>query len=370
MQHICRLLDSIVKQFPNDHLTIVSECGSQIYKYPWASHVSIIPIETCRIPEISRLNAATNLIPQICKRVNADIVWALNLGMYRKISTPQVISINNAFQVYPWRDLFSCVARNHFALAALRFFSTQSLKASNGVLVQTSAMKFQVEKNLKSSNLPVRVISKPLTKTTFNKASPELEAVPPARRSSVAFTFLYVATAEKHKNHRILTKAVEELKTEGLNVRVLFTISKNELVRITGRAGARLLASGNVVTLGWVPPDQLEALYGQADACVMPSLIESQSSAHIEAFSFGKPQVCSDLYYAREICGNAALYADPYDGNEWSRQMKNIITNANIRNELSSRGKEVLRSLPNSWESVARETRQFLKTIATERRVR
>ena len=41
--------------------------------------------------------------------------------------------------------------------------------------------------------------------------------------------------------------------------------------------------------------------------------MESFSSTYLEAMSFGRPILTSDLDFAREVCGNSAAYFNPWD---------------------------------------------------------
>jgi glycosyltransferase involved in cell wall biosynthesis len=46
-------------------------------------------------------------------------------------------------------------------------------------------------------------------------------------------------------------------------------------------------------------------------AHLLPTLLESFSGSYLEAMHFGTPILTSDRDFAREVCGEAALYFDP-----------------------------------------------------------
>ena len=56
---------------------------------------------------------------------------------------------------------------------------------------------------------------------------------------------------------------------------------------------------------------ELSDAYRAADACLFPSLCESFGHPLVEALALGKPVIAADRPYAREICGEHALYVDP-----------------------------------------------------------
>ena len=64
---------------------------------------------------------------------------------------------------------------------------------------------------------------------------------------------------------------------------------------------------------GYVPDEDLRVLYSQAVAYVFPTLSEGFGLPPLEAMAAKLPVVCSDIPVLREVCGDAALYIDPYD---------------------------------------------------------
>ena len=99
----------------------------------------------------------------------------------------------------------------------------------------------------------------------------------------------------------------------------------------------------------------------------MPSLLESLSSAHIEAMYWKRPQIVADLPYAHDLCGDSALYAPPHDSSAWLSQVERLLADAPLREELVTRGVERLSAFPESWEVMADGIRAVLATAVAER---
>jgi glycosyltransferase involved in cell wall biosynthesis len=177
------------------------------------------------------------------------------------------------------------------------------------------------------------------------------------------FTFLYVATGEPHKNHKTLLLAMELLRRSGARVRLALSLSEHELLRLGGSSARDLIRSGYVLPLGWVPKEHLRALYDACGACVMPSVLESLSSAHLEAMHWGKPQVCADLPYARDLCGEAASYAAAEDPSQWAAKMQTIVQDEPLRVGLIKAGYERMKDYPATWKEVAQRIRAFLAEV-------
>lgn len=73
--------------------------------------------------------------------------------------------------------------------------------------------------------------------------------------------------------------------------------------------------------LGYVDDDQLEELYAAAYAFVYPSLNEGFGYPPLEAMKYGVPVIASPLSSITEVCGDAALYFNPFSVEELMNRM-------------------------------------------------
>jgi glycosyltransferase involved in cell wall biosynthesis len=120
-----------------------------------------------------------------------------------------------------------------------------------------------------------------------------------------------------HKNHQLLFQILDVVAARGIPLRVALTVSREELEKFGGDVAMKLIESGHILPLGWVKKEHLKAVYDASDACLMPSLLESLSSAHLEAMQWGKPQISSDAPFATDLCGDAAVYVSAGSPGEW-----------------------------------------------------
>jgi len=216
----------------------------------------------------------------------------MNMGTYVKTAVPQVLSIHNAYQVYPWE-----FARLHpgtrLRVAAMRWFFRRSLACADGVIVQTEMMREYVEA-IPGCPSRVSVLPKAVISSAEDAGEPLAPQLEKALRSTGGVTMLYVATRMPHKNHRLLAHMMEICRSRGIPVRLVVTLDAGEWAAAGGVGAESLVRSGHVIPAGWVPKDQLRALYARVDFCVMPSLLESLSSAHLEAIEWGRSQIAAD----------------------------------------------------------------------------
>jgi len=116
----------------------------------------------------------------------------------------------------------------------------------------------------------------------------------------------------------------------------------------------RLSMEDAIRFLGYVPDNDLAALYSAADLVVYPSLYEGFGLPVLEAMACGAIVATSNTSALPEVGGDAAVYFDPYDVNQIAATMYQALTDAPLRNKLRTKGLERARRF--TWESAARET--------------
>jgi glycosyltransferase involved in cell wall biosynthesis len=84
----------------------------------------------------------------------------------------------------------------------------------------------------------------------------------------------------------------------------------------------------------------MSALYGIADALVMPTFFGPTNIPVVEAWSLGCPVLSSDIRGVREQVGDAGILVDPTDSHAIADAMYRLATNDALRVELRGRGFE------------------------------
>ncbi len=111
---------------------------------------------------------------------------------------------------------------------------------------------------------------------------------------------------------------------------------------------------GGVITPGFVPEEDLPALYGAASVFVLPSLYEGFGLPQLEAMAANVPVATSNTSCMPEVLQDAAEYFDPREPHEIARVLDRLLNDEARRKELIKLGKEQLKKY--SWKKMASET--------------
>ena len=361
LANVMLLLRAYCHQFPHDEMHIVYREGSDLAGLDEIHNVKVWVQPAKWHQELGRLRVGLFGLRKICREVGADIAWSLNVGPYARVGVPHVLSVNNPHQVYPW-PVTKYHPDSRFSVWSLRRFFRRTLQISDGAIVQTNLMGDYL-RGIRGENFPICVIPKSVESEQDFTALPIPESLASRLIGEEWFTYLYVATYVPHKNHITLIKACERFMREGTKIRVVFTISAEDAICIGGELARELIDNGFIVCAGWCRKEHLRSLYRTADACAMPSVLESLSSAHLEAMAWEKAQVVSDLPYARDLCGDAAIYVEAENPDAWSDALIRLCEDVRLREELVGKGLCRMRELPRSWDECARDVRGFLASF-------
>lgn len=173
---------------------------------------------------------------------------------------------------------------------------------------------------------------------------------------------LYPAQTWPHKNHLALLDAVATLRDrDSLIVPVICTGRQSDYWPVIDERRRLLGLTEQVRFLGFVPPEQLRALYRLAEFVVLPSLFEGGGFPVVEAFVEGAPLACSTATSLSEYADDAALLFEPTAAGI-AEAMHRMATSDELRCDLRRKG--LVQGARFSWERTARAYRALYRTAA------
>jgi glycosyltransferase involved in cell wall biosynthesis len=122
---------------------------------------------------------------------------------------------------------------------------------------------------------------------------------------------LYPAQLWPHKDHATLLEALALLRERGRDFDLVLVGSDKGLAAHLRQAACRLDVRDLVQFRGFVPTEELLALYRGAHALTYTSLFGPENLPPLEAFALGCPVVAADVPGAREQLGDAAVLVPP-----------------------------------------------------------
>ncbi|AWY43549.1 glycosyltransferase [Pseudomonas putida] len=134
------------------------------------------------------------------------------------------------------------------------------------------------------------------------------------------YDFVYVASAEPHKNHQKLLAAWCLLAEQGLRPSLVLTVPTDTPLSIQIEELKRAWGL-NVFNLGQLSPGEVGALYDQSKALIYPSITESLGLPLIEANLRQLPIIAAELDYVRDIVEPAQTF-DPASRTSIARAVK------------------------------------------------
>src|SRR3954453_8632002 len=181
-------------------------------------------------------------------------------------------------------------------------------------------------------------------------AAVDVEALRARLRLSKPYV-LTVGDRGPRKNLQALRPAIPLLRKHGI-----------ELVVAGGGRGHQLGAAlDGARDLGYVPDEDLPALYAGARAFALPSLHEGLGLTVLEAMAAGVPVVASSRAALPEVVTGAGVLVDPDDWGQFGAAIVKAATDGQQRAELREKGREVAARY--SWERAATAVHGILSRV-------
>jgi glycosyltransferase involved in cell wall biosynthesis len=165
---------------------------------------------------------------------------------------------------------------------------------------------------------------------------------------------LYVGNVKPHKNLSGLIEAFALIADQTNHD--LLIVGKREGF-ITGDEASSIEAAkleGRVHFTGRVSDELLKQYVAHAEALVFPSLYEGFGLPPLEAMAAGCPVIVSSVASLPEVCGDAALYCDPYQPRDIASKILELLSDDSSRRALKLRGR--VRARKFTWETCVQET--------------
>ncbi|WP_417266469.1 glycosyltransferase family 4 protein [Brumimicrobium sp.] len=201
---------------------------------------------------------------------------------------------------------------------------------------------------------------------TYNGVSPVFQQIQTEEKIKVQQEFtaghpyvLFVGAIHKRKNLQRLIEAYSKLKSKGAIPHHLLIVGesmwKSQTIKVDENMKSFIHFTGHVSL------DRLAKIMAGADCLSFVSYFEGFGIPLVEAMQSGVPVLAGNLTALPEIGEDAVLYCDPYSVDSITSQLKVILTDKDLRDELIAKGLERAKAF--SWDYTARDLWKAVEKI-------
>lgn len=293
--------------------------------------------------------------PRACRHTQADVALIQYMGPFRS-PCPFVTLIHDTV----WRTMPQTFPKRNRLV--LDLFIPGTIRRAAAVVAGSAFAVGEIERHFPRATGKTHVVPYAIDDIFRPVTDPARLAEVRARYGLPEKYILSVGLLQPRKNveglieaYRMLIHA-EELRQYGL----VITGKKGWM---TGPLLAAAESLGNAVTFtGYVPDEDLPALYTMASCFVYPSLYEGFGLPPLEAMACGTPVVTSNVASLPEVCGDAATLVPPQDHRAIAAAVLQALTEQHVRESMVRRGLE--QAAKYNWVESARRLVRVLREAA------
>jgi glycosyltransferase involved in cell wall biosynthesis len=286
------------------------------------------------------------LLPRLAKRHGVDLVHSLAStapvwGAFRRVVTIHDL----IYRIHP-------EAHSGLRARGMGVLVPLAARRSDRVIVPSTSTRDDVTTALHVAPEAVDVVPEGV-----RLPEPRSSEVPADVRGRLGLgdrpVVLTLSAKRPHKNIPRLLEAVASIPKDRRPV-LLLPGYRTQWEDDLRRRAADLHILDDIRFLGWVPSDELEALYATASCFVFPSLYEGFGLPVLEAMARGVPVACSNGGSLEEVAGDAALLFDPQHPEAIAAAMQTLLFDPAEAARLRAAGR--VRAARFSWQETARAT--------------
>ena len=332
-----------------DICRLVPKCETVVYRH--AGHLKRLYYESFEIPSIVR-------------SFRPDVLLALGGFGLANPPCPQAVLIQDAHLFYSSKHYGKLTFESKLNVLYHKRHFRRQLKNTQLVLVQTGVVQDRLRAVYGyrgQTAISPNAVSAFAQDTGPRPAMPSPLA-PYSKHTKLFFLTKYYA----HKNLEILLQLYRDFGNELADVVTVTTVSPDHYAYapLFLRSVQQMGLGNSIINVGPLKQCELAAYYRNCQAMFLPTFLESFSGTYLEAMHFGLPVLTSDLDFAHIVCGDAAIYFDPWNAASIKDAILRLRNNPELSQELVAKGETRLQTNFRSWDQIATDAVSLLEQIA------
>lgn len=288
-------------------------------------------------------------LPKLLRDHRVDLLHAPHFMLPLVRPCPSVVTIHDVIGLAWKEDLRSRIGRVYYS-----WMMSAAVRLADRIITDSNFSRDDIVRLLGVNPERIKVIY-PGIGSDFQPVTDEVQLRNIRAKHRIENDYIvYAGIYKPRKNHAALLRAFRSFLSNGRDANLVLVGPLKEGEQDLRQLANELGISDKVIYTGFVDDAELRALYSAATVYACPSLYEGFGFTVLEAMACGTPVVCARETSLPEVAGDAALYADPRNAEEFGQALHDVFTDPSLRHTLIEKGRRNLQRF--SWPNTARET--------------
>lgn len=290
-----------------------------------------------------------------CRKHSVDLLHVTNPMMPIKPECPTVVTVHD---LHPLQHPENSTSWARFSF---KHYLELSLVRADAIIAVSSYSGDELRRRYPDVDpAKIHVVLEGVEDKFCRLAASDISAVRDKYGLSHPFVFSLFNWAE-NKNIERLMEAFS-LASKGSGFHLVMAGGMNGREKDAELLASRFGISDRVFFLGYVPDDDLPALYNAADIFCFPSLYEGFGLPPLEAMACGTPVVASNVTSMPEVLGDGAVLVAPFDSKEIAGGLRKLMYDKDLSSKCVDAGEK--RAAELTWKQCAQKTLEvYEKTL-------
>jgi len=265
------------------------------------------------------------------KRYRPDLIYSLSFPSYVKFQTKEIGRYTNPWEIFSAKLAWSTLSIDQkFIRRVKNIYRLFWAKRASYFETQTEYAKQKIIEKFSINEKKVKVVSNSINPIFIGEKTDNKYY----NKNKVKIFCL--AADYPHKNLIIIPEVASIIKRNcDKNIKFILTlpIKSNTWSKIKTKA-EKYSISNNIINLEPISLKQCLEWYNKIDFVFQPTLLEVFSANYLEAMMMKKLIITSNLPFAKEVCGEGAIYFKANNAEAAARAIINAVNDPNRCNSI------------------------------------
>lgn len=301
------------------------------------------------------------LLPIALKKYGIELLHCTSNTAPLAVSVPLVITLHDIIYLEKWnftRGTSYQIAGNLYR----RINVPPAVNKAAKIVTVSDYEKTQIENYFKYDDGKVVTIYNGVGER-FNRVTDRevLSSIRKKYKLPEKYVF-FLGNTEPKKNVEGVMRALSYLRRQNrLNFTLLMLDIDRKYLNLVADYIEDKAVLDHISFTGYVPNQELPAIYSMASLFLYPSLRESFGIPILEAMACGVPVITSNTSAMPEVAGDAAVLINPENPEELGENILRVLEDDNLRQRLVEKGLVQFKKF--SWKNNARQTLDLYRNV-------